>query len=211
MWFAIYDKQINYTKLEEDHSLYKIGMNGECFNSYVFWRWYIYAFVMSIILIVYSITNLSTTITLDYNALDLWCLGNISLLLFIGSIIYSNIVFVVNLKLALLTNTHTIISTSLFMFSLVSYILILFGASQLKFFAVVGVWDVICQAPTVILAMLFIITVCLLCEYAFISITHIVEEIIIKPVKSMVFPKDKSVSYKKGDEKMYGFQRRCNL
>jgi len=218
MWYAVYDKEINYDKLEQDHSLYKLGMKGECFNTYTFWRWYIYAFVMSIVLILYTFINLGTTINLDNEHFDLWCLGILFIVNYItfhnkiiGSIIYANIVYVVNLKLALTTNTHTIISTCIFFFSLISYQLIIFGASELKFLNVFGVFSVIMKSLNMYMSMILIITVCLLCEYAWMNIRYFIDEIIIKPVKKIVFPKDQKLGQIKEEDRIdiSKFNRRC--
>jgi phospholipid-transporting ATPase len=42
MWFALFD--FNYTKetLLSNPKYYKIGLKGECFNKWVFWRWIFY-------------------------------------------------------------------------------------------------------------------------------------------------------------------------
>lgn len=44
-WYATYDYQHTKEKLLSDSSLYKIGLNNTCFNSYLFWYQYIIAII----------------------------------------------------------------------------------------------------------------------------------------------------------------------
>ena len=42
-WFCTFDWQYTKEKLLSDPYLYRIGLKNQCFNSFIFWRWYLYA------------------------------------------------------------------------------------------------------------------------------------------------------------------------
>mmetsp|Transcript_11553 Transcript_11553/g.17428 ORF Transcript_11553/g.17428 Transcript_11553/m.17428 type:complete len:122 (+) Transcript_11553:2951-3316(+) len=42
-WFCTFDWQFTKEKFLAEPHLYRIGLKNQCFNSFIFWRWYFYA------------------------------------------------------------------------------------------------------------------------------------------------------------------------
>jgi len=175
-WFATFDRELNHEKLESTPHLYKIGMNNKYFNVYVFWRWYVYAFTMG--LIIFWINTRVFEFSMDpvHNTMvDFWS---------IGSSMYTCIVFVVNLKLLLATNTHNFFTMSLIVFSVGTYFGILFVTNTIRYMQTAGQWEMLIPSRVFQSAMILIITACVLCEYGWMSIQFIIEEFIINYKKT---------------------------
>lgn len=168
-WFATYDKEMNYDKLESDPSLYDIGINNRHFNVYVFWRWYLYATTAAFIIYWTSTNVFEYCLTSTFEVYDLWS---------IGAAIYFCIVFVVNFKLLISTNTHNFLSIILFLFSISSYVVVLYVSSKFEGNNYFGTWEILFGSNAFIFTMLFILLACVLCEYGWRSIHMIVEDFI---------------------------------
>lgn len=161
-------------------------MKNHHFNTYVFWRWYVYAATAGLI-IYWNITSVfAFAVNNDTGLiLDLWA---------IGTSMYTCIVFFVNLKIIIATNTHNIFSVILVIFSIASYIITIFFSSRVKRMETTGQWEVLLWSKGFLLTMTLVITACVLCEYGWRSIQFIIEEYIIKMKKV-----DTSVEYKRVD------------
>jgi hypothetical protein len=170
---------MNYDLLESSPDLYLIGKENKHFNLYIFWRWYLYAVTCGLI-IYWNNTNVLSFLIKDSKSemLDLWSLG---------SSMYTCIVFVVNLKLMLATNTHNLFSVFLLTFCTSSYLVTLWVSSKIPSTQVTGEWDNFMYNLTYISALVHIITSCVLCEYAWRSLHYIIEEYIIKRNKVTPF------------------------
>jgi len=170
-WFATYDKELNYDKLESNPDLYQIGMKNKLFNIYIIWRWYLYAATAGLI-IYWNISSVLANMILNSKAeaLDLWS---------IGSSMYTCIVVVVNLKIMFATNTHNWFSVFLLIFSISSYFVVLFLTSSVPSMQTAGQWKVY-RSSVYVVTMVLIITACVLVEYGYRSIHHIIEEYIMK-------------------------------
>lgn len=183
-WFATYDKELNYDKLELDPMLYDIGMNNRHFNNFVFWRWYLYAFTAGLIIYWQTTSILLWSINNYFEMFDLWA---------IGTAIYWCIVFVVNLKLMIATNTHNSFSVFLLIASMCSFICIIFYFSFSPTTEMYALWTIFVKSYTFLALMILMIASCMLCEYAWRSIHYIVEEILIKRTL-LFFTKQKGTS-----------------
>jgi hypothetical protein len=165
---------MNYDKLEHQPNLYKIGMYNLHFNVLIFWRWYLYAFTMGLLLY-WQISSIFTwAITnADFQGemFDMWSLGTAMLFC---------IVFVVNLKLIISTSTHNTFSVFLIVFSLGSFIGVLWWISLFQSNPGFDVFNILMKNHIFAITMILMIASCILCEYSWRSLHFIVEEILVR-------------------------------
>jgi magnesium-transporting ATPase (P-type) len=174
-WFATYDKEINYDKLESKSELYIDGMKNKYFNLYIFWRWYLYAFSAGLLIYWICTTVLSFAVQCaDSQLLDLWA---------VGSCMYTCIVLIVNLKIMFSTNTHNCFSVFLLFFSIGIYFSVFFFTSQMSSLFTLGHWEIIMKNKLYLGTIAHVVTVCLLVEYGWRSLQFIIEEYIIKQTR----------------------------
>ena len=113
-WFGIYDKEVSYDILMEDSRYYTQGIINKLFHNKRFWKWVFYGILQALFVFIYSFP------TCEYiNNGYLHDLGSQ------GSIAYSSIVLITNIKILTTTNSHTFISLGFFLFSILSYYFIL--------------------------------------------------------------------------------------
>ena len=113
-WFGIYDKEVSYDILMEDSRYYTQGIINKLFHNKRFWKWVFYGILQALFVFIYSFP------TCEYiNDGYLHDLGSQ------GSIAYSSIVLITNIKILTTTNSHTFISLGFFLFSILSYYFIL--------------------------------------------------------------------------------------
>lgn len=74
-WFAVYDKEDDYDKLETNSEAYKIGMEFKCFNFFQFWKWYLYAFITSLIIFFSVYVGMSNSFNNHLLMWDIWTIG----------------------------------------------------------------------------------------------------------------------------------------
>ena len=109
-WFGIYDKEVSYDILMEDSRYYTQGIINKLFHNKRFWKWVFYGILQAFLVFIYSFP----TCEYIYNGY-LHDLGSQ------GSIAYSSIVLIANIKILTTTNSHTFISLGFFLFSVLSY------------------------------------------------------------------------------------------
>jgi len=114
VWFGIYDKEVSYDILVNNSRYYTQGIINKLFHNKRFWKWVIYGIIQAFFVYIYSFYT-----CLSINDGYLHDLGTQ------GSIAYSGVVLIVNIKILTTTNSHTFISFGLFLFSVLSYYLIL--------------------------------------------------------------------------------------
>lgn len=119
----------------------------------------------------------------------------------IGLAILFCIVFAVNLKLMVATNTHNLFSVFLLIFSMGSYIAASMFFGKLETAAVFNAWNVLTSSSVFFFTMLLMIASCMLCEYAWRSIHYIIEEVLVKQTIKL-FTKPKSMSGSSSSKKM---------
>lgn len=114
LWYGIYDKEFKMDELMNESAYYKQGMVNKLFRSNRFWVHNIYGFVEAfIVYILFFNVNYNQNDGLNQ---DLWS---------IGSMIYFNVVLIVNIKLIFYTTSVTWISIMFFLFSVGSYLVML--------------------------------------------------------------------------------------
>jgi len=113
-WFGIYDKEVSYDILMDDSRYYTQGIINKLFHNKRFWKWVFYGILQALFVFIYSFP------TCEYISN-----GHLHDLGSQGSIAYSSIVLITNFKILTTTNSHTFISLGFFLFSILSYYLIL--------------------------------------------------------------------------------------
>ena len=114
VWYCTYDWEHSKSRLMNEPSLYEIGLQNKCFNRYKFWSSYINAIWQSFVLTLITYLTLnhscgvglvasSDSIILEESAFS----GS---LLLNGAFIFQAVVWAVNVKILILTNTHSCIS-----------------------------------------------------------------------------------------------------
>ena len=114
VWFGIYDKEVSYDILISDSRYYTQGIINKLFHNKRFWKWILYGIIQA--LFVYFYSFITCKVVNDGYVHDLGSQGSIA---------YSGVVLIVNIKILTTTNSHTFISLGLFLFSVLSYYFIL--------------------------------------------------------------------------------------
>ena len=123
VWFGIYDKEVSYDILISDSRYYTQGIINKLFHNKRFWKWVLYGIIQAFFVYIYSFH----TCNFIYD-------GYLHDITSQGSIAYSGIVLIVNIKILTTTNSHTFISLGLFLFSVLSYYFILWLMSLFQSF-----------------------------------------------------------------------------
>jgi hypothetical protein len=163
---------MNYDKLELDPKLYEIGLHNKLFNIYIFWRWYLYAATAGILMFILASFILSNCIYRDQ--FDLYT---------IGTSIYLCVVFIVNFKILMETNTHNFLSVILFLFSTISFMLVIFSLSKFQSLSIFNVWNTVIDNFISLLTLFLIVLACILVEYGWRSLHLILKQFIINKIK----------------------------
>ena len=117
IWFGIYDKEVSYDTLMKDNRYYMQGIVDKLFHSLRFWKWIAYGILQGSFIYLYSFYANNNAVNQS---------GHVSGLGGAGSIAYSGVVVIVNMKILLTTCTHSYISIGLFFFSTAAYYFILY-------------------------------------------------------------------------------------
>jgi phospholipid-transporting ATPase len=115
IWFGIYDKEVSYDVLVRNGRYYTQGIINKLFHNKRFWKWVLYGIIQALFIFIYS---LKTCIYISD--------GHLHSLESQGTIAYSGVVLIANIKILTTTSTHTVISFGLFIISVLSYYLIVF-------------------------------------------------------------------------------------
>jgi phospholipid-transporting ATPase len=118
IWFGIYDRQLSDAALMNNPKHYTQGIVGKLFGKKRFWKWILYGLIQALILYVY----LFRLITMAYNTL-----GDTQDLKLSGSICYSAVVVIVNVKVIQTTSTHSVVSVVLVVISIMLYFIFIAG------------------------------------------------------------------------------------
>lgn len=92
---------------------YVQGMVSKLFHFKRFWKWMFCGIIDALFAFIIGFFSLSSSN--NGKNLDMWG---------IGTMVYSSVVIIANLKLIIYTNTHTIISTVIFLISILSYFIV---------------------------------------------------------------------------------------
>lgn len=123
LWYGIADSEEDQDVLSSNGIYYKQGMVNRLFKTSRFWLYVGFGFIEA--LIIYFLcfhAKYIDNIGLDQ---DLWSLGTIA---------YSSIVIIVNVKILIYTSSHTLFSWFFFAISIISYIVTLIVMNKIKAF-----------------------------------------------------------------------------
>jgi phospholipid-transporting ATPase len=123
IWFGIYDKEVSYDLLMKDTRYYVQGIIGKLFHSARFWKWIAYGIIQGVLVYLFSFYANDSITNRNGFTQDLW--SN-------GSIAYSGIVLIVNIKILTSTYTHSYVSFVLFFGSTFIYYLTLLVLANFK-------------------------------------------------------------------------------
>lgn len=115
IWYGIYDIEMEPNELIAKPMYYVQGMISKLFHFKRFWKWMVCGIIDA--LFVFLIAFFSLSSSNNGQSLDMWGIGTMA---------YSSVVIIANLKLIIYTNTHSIISTLIFFISILSYFIVVF-------------------------------------------------------------------------------------
>jgi len=124
IWFGVYDLENDHDYLEISEKHYIQGIIGKLFHSIRFWKWVISGALQGLILFGFYFFSYAGNEE-NGRTQDLWS---------IGSMVYFGIVLVANLRLFYSTHNHTWISLFLMLFSVLSYLIVLYIMSLFRHF-----------------------------------------------------------------------------
>jgi phospholipid-transporting ATPase len=160
IWFGIYDQETKYSVLYLDSRYYIQGVVNKLFHTVRFWKWVIYGLLQASILFVFAYYCNNSIDQQGYHQ-DLFS---------VGSMIYSSIVLLVNFRILLSTNTHSVISISIFFLSIFSYYIIILLMSYYYRFANFNNFYMIMTSSNFYLSTLLILVLCLVIDMGMVKL-----------------------------------------
>lgn len=112
--YAIFDKEMPFETLLSDPSHYEIGIKGELFSTQKFWEWIFEASVQSVLILIISIFGICE-VSGSKNS------GKIDSLSVASVMVFGLIVIFSNVKVFLFSYSHSILSLSILLVSILSY------------------------------------------------------------------------------------------
>lgn len=155
IWFGIYDKEVSYDLLMKDTRYYVQGIVGKLFHSIRFWKWVLYGFVQAVFVYLLSYNANNSAFNSEGFRQDLWSCGSIA---------FSGVVLIVNIKILLSTCTHSIVSFILFFGSVFLYYFALWGMSKVYKTEVFNNYNMILGSTDFYLSTLLLVMLCLLLD-----------------------------------------------
>jgi phospholipid-transporting ATPase len=152
IWFGIYDKEVSYETLMRDTRYYMQGIVGKLFHSLRFWKWVFYGMMQGVLIYLFSYNANRGPINSGGMGQDLFSAGSIA---------YSGIVLIVNVKLLVSTCTHSIVSFALFFYSVISYYITIALMSKVYKFENFNNYTMIFQSPNFFFSSFLLVLVCL--------------------------------------------------
>jgi phospholipid-transporting ATPase len=154
IWFGIYDQEEDLDSLSKKETFYFQGMIDKLFHTTRFWKWVIQGAFQGFVVFIVFYFSFSSCEESGLNQ-DLWS---------IGSMVFSAVVLIVNIRMLFSTNSHNIISVFLFAISIFIYYLVLFLMSQYRF-ENYNNFDMIMFTPRLYLASLISVAIILIFDY----------------------------------------------
>lgn len=125
MIYAVIDKELEPEILVANKlNYYDQGMKNSLFNRKVFWQWFFFGVLQSTILTLFSVYILGLNfINEEGMTQELWNLG---------TMIFGQTVFLANFKILCFSNTYNVMSISIILFTLTTFIISLLIANIVK-------------------------------------------------------------------------------
>ena len=155
MWYGVYDKQVSDAKLTSNPKYYTQGIVGKLFGSTRFWKWIFYGTVQALVLYIFSFRMILS----PYNTL-----GDTQDLKLSGTICYSAVVIIVNVKVVQTTSTHSVVSVVLVTMSVLLYYVFVAVMSEMPGFYNFGNFIKMATSIPYYLKMLCVVLICLVMD-----------------------------------------------
>ncbi len=152
IWFGIYDQQFKDTTFMNNPHYYRQGIYGKLFGYKRFWKWIFYGFSQAIVLYIFTFKMVLQPYNLNGDTQDLKLAGTIC---------YSAVVIIVNVKVIQTTYNYTFIGFFLVLISVVSYYVFVFFMSKYPNFYNFGNFDKMVYQNVYYLKMFCIILICI--------------------------------------------------
>ena len=182
VYFAVLDKEYERDEFLNNTELYQSSRKWEYFNNWVFWRWMRdgawQGFVILVVPIFVFANNASST------------KGLLEDLGFIGGIVFTLVVVIVNLKILIAYNTHTIGSLFLTLGSIGIYYPCYYGIAKSNSQSIYGSFGRLFTNLTAVLVQILIISSLLLWEIILQQTKRILSEVF-KVFETSILPKKK--------------------
>jgi phospholipid-transporting ATPase len=155
IWFGIYDKEVSYDTLMRDTRYYVQGIIGKLFHSLRFWKWVIYGMMQGVLVYLFSYHANFGPYDQSGHQQDLFSAGSIA---------YSGIVLIVNVKILMSTYTHSFVSFILFFYSVATYYLTMSVMSKSYRFENFNNYKMITLSTNFYLSSFILVMVCILLD-----------------------------------------------
>jgi phospholipid-transporting ATPase len=152
VYFGVYDKEHEPEVLLNSDKHYLQGIIGKLFHAKRFWKWVLMGFFQGLIIVIFHVFSFTTNNSNGYSQ-NLWSFG---------SMFYSSVVLIVNLRLLFSTNNIDIWSFSLIFISIFLYYLTLLIMNFSSF------WDNFNNFTMIMSAFNFYLSSILICVLAYI-------------------------------------------
>ena len=126
VWFGVYDLEYESETLMNNPKYYIQGIYKKLFHYKRFWNFILIGFFEGIIIFFFTFKSFKVDAKFG-KTIDFWCYG---------TVIYALCVILVNLKIAMYTNTHTIISTVFLILSVLTYFITVIIFSHIIIFTI---------------------------------------------------------------------------
>lgn len=175
IWFGIFDQEVSYDILYNDHRYYTQGLINKLFHSIRFWKWVLIGIIQGAIMFCFFYySNNSPDVNGRYQ--DLWS---------VGSMVYGAIVIIVNIRILYATNNHSLFSFTLFFLTVLSYFIVLIIMSKYQHFENFNNITIIFSNPNYFLSTCSTILLCLILDIAMVKILFLLgaikDPLMIKP------------------------------
>ena len=156
IYYGILDQEFETEVLMNDGRYYVAGISNLLFRKRRFWKYIGYGIFNSLVLYIIVLnSNCRPESSTGYSP-DIWAFG---------SMLFTGVVLMANLKIVYQSFSHTAYSVSLLLFSVLSYIICLVLMDLFLMFEVFGSAFLVVRSFKFWLSMLAFLTICVICDY----------------------------------------------
>lgn len=128
--YAVFDREIDYDRLESNPEYFKLGLDGKLLDSWEFWGWLLEAIIQAFIITFVSVYALASIPGQDGRVGDMWI---------VSSMIFGSVVILANLKVFLFSYSHYWFTVMILIVSVAVYYLVVYTLMDL--FPILTVFD----------------------------------------------------------------------
>ena len=157
VWYGVYDLEYESETLMNNPKYYIQGIYKKLFHYKRFWNFLLIGFFEGIIIFYFTFESFKVDAKFG-KTVDFWCYG---------TVIYAFCVILVNLKIAMYTNTHTIVSTVFLILSVLAYFITVIIFSHIIVFTITNNDSNVFLDPKYFFTMVETIVLIQIFEYVF--------------------------------------------